>query len=223
MAVRRILRAVRGRLRRADRRLLRTMRTGLHGPPLEAGVKALGYAGEWGAVWIAIALAVAALDEGRRTRWLRAAAVAPAAVGLNYAVKVSVRRDRPRLRRLPPLSRAPSALSFPSAHATSSWAAAIAMGRVSPSARPPLFALAAAICLGRPYLGMHYPSDVLAGAALGVAIGALWPGLRGEDAEDRLIDLVARSPRASNTPPSPDVPPSQSAGDGSSRSSVTRS
>jgi undecaprenyl-diphosphatase len=87
-------------------------------------------------------------------------------------------------------------LSFPSAHATSSLAAATAMGRVSPGARGPLYALAAAICLTRPYLGMHYPSDVVGGAALGLAIGALWPGVRPPDPEDRLIDLAgaARGP-----------------------------
>ena len=38
---------------------------------------------------------------------------------------------------------------------------------------------------------MHYPSDVLGGAAIGLVIGRLWPGLRGKGAEDRLIDLVA--------------------------------
>ena len=52
-----------------------------------------------------------------------------------------------------------------------------------------------AICLTRPYLGMHYPSDVLAGAALGIAIGAGWPGLKGPDTEDRLIDLVVDAAR----------------------------
>ena len=43
---------------------------------------------------------------------------------------------------------------------------------------------------------MHYPSDVLGGAALGLVIGALWPGVRTPDAEDRLIDLAgaARDP-----------------------------
>jgi hypothetical protein len=65
------------------------------------------------------------------------------------------------------------------------------MGRVAPGARPPLYGLAAAICLTRPYLGMHYPSDVLGGAAIGLLIGRLWPGLRGKGAEDRLIDLAA--------------------------------
>jgi undecaprenyl-diphosphatase len=155
-------------------------------------------AGEWGSVWIAIAMAAAALDGERRARWLRTAPIAPTAVGLNYLVKVAVRRERPRLRRLPPLATAPSRLSFPSAHATASLAAATAMGRVRPGARLPLFVLAGAICLTRPYLGMHYPSDVLAGAALGIALGAGWPGLRGRDTEDRMIDLVVDSARAAS-------------------------
>jgi undecaprenyl-diphosphatase len=158
-------------------------------------------AGEWGAVWVVIGVAAAAVDAPRRDRWLRAAAVAPAAVGVNYLVKLAVRRPRPRLRRLPPLAGAPSELSFPSAHATSSLAAATAMGRVAPGSRLSLYGLAGAICLTRPYLGMHYPSDVLGGAALGLVIGRLWPGLRSKGAEDRLIDLVASaaaSPAASS-------------------------
>ena len=171
------------------------MRTRGHTRPAEEALKGLGTAGEWGAVWIALALAAALVDGGRRARWLRTAPVAPAAVGLNFLVKVAVRRERPRLRRLPPLASAPSQLSFPSAHATASLAAATAMGRVSPGARIPLYALAGAVCLTRPYLGMHYPSDVLAGAALGIAIGAAWPGLRGPDTEDRLIDLVVDAAR----------------------------
>ena len=136
---------------------------------------------------------------------------APAAVGVNYVVKLAVRRRRPRLRRLPPLASAPSELSFPSAHATSSLAAATAMGRVAPGARPPLYGLAAAICLTRPYLGMHYPSDVLGGAAIGLLIGRLWPGLRGKGAEDRLIDLAASaapSAAASGDGPGADGRPS---------------
>jgi membrane-associated phospholipid phosphatase len=185
-------------LRRADLRVLRFMRTRGHSPAMETAVKALATTGEWGAVWMAIGLEAAVADPHRRERWLRAAAVAPAAVGLNYVVKVSVRRDRPRLRRLPPLASAPSALSFPSAHATSSLAAATAMGRVEPRVRLPLYGLALALCLSRPYLGMHYPSDVLAGAALGAVLGALWPGLRGPGTEDRLIDLVVARASGSN-------------------------
>jgi membrane-associated phospholipid phosphatase len=193
-----ILTPVRKRLQRLDRRVLRLLRTRGHAPAAEEAMKGLGMAGEWGAAWVAIGLAGAALDGERRARWLRAVPVAPAAVALNYLVKVAVRRDRPRLRRLPALASAPSQLSFPSAHATASVAAATAMGRVQPRARLPLYVLAGAMCLTRPYLGMHYPSDVLAGAALGLAIGAGWPGLRGRGTEDRLIDLVADAARAAS-------------------------
>jgi membrane-associated phospholipid phosphatase len=185
------------RFEKLDRRLLRTMRTRYHAAEAESAMKALGTAGEWGAVWAGIGLAAAAVDGARRWRWLRAAAAGPAAIGLNYAVKLAVRRPRPHLRRLPPLAGAPSELSFPSAHATSSLAGAIALGRVAPGARLPLYGLAGAICLTRPYLGMHYPSDVLAGATLGIVLGHLWPGLTGRAAEDRLIDLVVSDARRS--------------------------
>jgi membrane-associated phospholipid phosphatase len=213
-----MLRPVPKRLQRLDRRLLRRMRTRYHEPQIEDSVKALGMAGEWGVIWLAIGMAAAAVDGPRRRRWLRAAAVAPAAVGVNYLVKLAVRRPRPRLRRLPPLAGAPSELSFPSAHATSSLAAATAMGRVAPGARTPLYGLAAAICLTRPYLGMHYPSDVLGGAALGLLIGRLWPGLRGKGAEDRLIDLMV------SAAPSPAAAARDgSAGDGRTRAAAETS
>jgi len=182
-------------LSRSDRRLLRLARTRGHFGAADAVMRALGAAGEWGAVWAAIGLAGAAVDPARRSRWLRAAAIGPCAVAANYAVKVVVRRPRPRLRGLPPLAGAPSELSFPSAHATSSLAAATAFGRVEPRTRLPLYGLAASICATRPYLGMHYPSDVLAGAALGLAIGALVPGVGERSLEARLIDLIARGER----------------------------
>jgi len=176
-----------------DLRLLRLARTRGHSPAAERAMKALALAGEWGAVWIAIGAAGGVLDPARRQRWVRAAAVAPAAVAVNYAVKLAVRRPRPKLRGLPPLAGAPSTLSFPSAHATSSFAAATAIGRVEPATRLPLHGLAAAISASRPYLGMHYPTDVLAGAALGLAIGGLVPGVGERSLEERLIDLVARN------------------------------
>ena len=164
----------------ADQSVLGFMRTRGHGPVQDAVMKGLGAAGELAAVWVAIGLAGAASDPPRRRRWLAGAAVGPAAIGLNFAIKVAVGRRRPLLEEHPPLAKAPTKLSFPSAHATSSLAAATALGRVAPPARPALYALAAGLCLSRPYLGMHYPSDVLAGAALGRVIGRSLPGLDGD-------------------------------------------
>jgi undecaprenyl-diphosphatase len=68
-------------------------------------------------------------------------------------------------------------LSFPSAHATTSFAAARAYQGLAPSEG--LHAAAVAFALSRPYLGVHYPSDVVAGALLGTVVAEAWP--RGPD------------------------------------------
>ncbi len=150
------------------------MRTTGHSRSLEAAAGALGKAANHGMIWLALGLLLAVADGANREGWLICAALGPVAIALNYAVKLVVRRPRPVLDGLPPLGGAPSSLSFPSAHATSSFAVATAMTRVEPVAAVS-FVLALAIALGRPYLGMHYPSDVAAGAVLGVALGLIVP------------------------------------------------
>jgi undecaprenyl-diphosphatase len=160
---------------RADQALLVALRTRFHSRPAELAAQGLGTFGEYGTGWAALGLAGATLGADRRGRFLAAAAAGPAAIGLNFAVKFAVGRERPVIEGHPPLGPAPNKLSFPSAHSTAAVAGATALGRVAPRARPALGALAALVCLGRPYLGMHYPSDVLAGVALGYAIGRLWP------------------------------------------------
>jgi membrane-associated phospholipid phosphatase len=157
-----------------DLRLLRAMRTRAHTPRLEGVAVALGKAGNNGLVWVVIGVAFALIDPDRREQWLICAALGPIAIGINYLVKMAVRRSRPVLEGLPPLGGAPSSLSFPSAHATSSFAVATAMCRVDPASSA-AFVVAAALALGRPYLGMHYPSDVLAGVLLGVLLGLVVP------------------------------------------------
>jgi membrane-associated phospholipid phosphatase len=161
-------------MRELDYRLLRFLRTEGHAPGLEKAAKGLGKAGNNGAVWFAVGALLAVFDGSNREAWLICAVLGPVAIGLNYVVKAIVRRPRPVLEGLPPLGGAPSSLSFPSAHATSSFAVATAMTRVEPWGAL-AFLLAFALALGRPYLGMHYPSDVLAGAVLGVLLGLIVP------------------------------------------------
>jgi membrane-associated phospholipid phosphatase len=111
-------------------------------------------------------------DAERRERWLRGVRVVLGAYAVNYPVKLLVRRARPELPGLRPLTGTVSRLSFPSAHATTSFAAARAFSSVAPPL--PLYAAAVSLAASRPYLGVHYPSDVVAGAALGLAVAEIW-------------------------------------------------
>ena len=161
-------------MRDLDLKLLRWMRTHGHSPAVEDAAVALGKAGNNALVWVLLGAALAILDNDRWEQWLVCALLGPFAIGLNYLIKLVVKRPRPVLEGLPPLGGAPSSLSFPSAHATSSFAVATAMVRVDP-AMSAAFVVAFALALGRPYLGMHYPSDVVAGALLGVVLGLIVP------------------------------------------------
>jgi undecaprenyl-diphosphatase len=156
-----------------DRRLLRTLRTRFHPPPVEAAVIVLARAGESGLLWQGLALMGAVLDGGRRPAYLRAFRAAVVALLANTAVKQLVRRPRPALGGLPPLTPVISERSYPSAHASTSFAGARVLSEVLPAA--PLYGLAVAMALTRPYLGLHYPSDVVAGALLGEAVAELVP------------------------------------------------
>ncbi len=154
-----------------DRRLLMAARTRGHGPRRERAVAGYSRLGEHAACWLALGALGAAVDRDRRARWLRGAGVVAGAYVVNYAVKVTVRRRRPELQGLPPLSPVVSRLSFPSAHATTSFAAARVYSGLAPGAA--LYLAAGAFAVSRPYLGVHYPSDVVAGAALGTLVAEL--------------------------------------------------
>ena len=90
---------------------------------------------------------------------------------VNAAAKLVVRRPRPHLEGLPHLMATASSRSFPSAHAASSFAAARALADALPATQ--VYTLATLMALSRPYLGVHYPSDIVAGIALGTAIAEL--------------------------------------------------
>jgi decaprenylphosphoryl-5-phosphoribose phosphatase len=166
------------RVRKVDRRLLVLLRTRLRRPSLERAMAAYTWTGEWGRVWIAAALAGAVGDRGRRGRWLWAAAGVPLTLGANFCVKQVVRRERPRLEGVAAVGRVPTSRSFPSAHAATSFAAATMIGELEPRARPALFGAAGLMAFSRSYLGVHYPSDVVAGAVLGTVAGRVLARMR---------------------------------------------
>ena len=126
--------------------------------------------GEHAAVWLAVGAGGAVLDARNRSRWVRATACVGGSYLISTSIKLAIGRKRPVIEDLPHLMATPTGLSFPSSHATSSFAAARAFGRMLPAG--PLYCTATAMALSRLYLGVHYPSDIAAGAALGTLLGS---------------------------------------------------
>jgi decaprenylphosphoryl-5-phosphoribose phosphatase len=154
-----------------DLALYRRVRSLAHTPQTVLWVRRYSQLGEHGAVWLAIGLAGAGVDGKRRRRWLRATGCVGIAYLISTAIKLAIGRRRPVVEDLPHLMATPTGLSFPSSHSTSSFAAAQAFGPLLP--RGPLLGAAAGMAFSRLYLGVHYPSDVAAGAALGTVLGSL--------------------------------------------------
>jgi membrane-associated phospholipid phosphatase len=122
-------------------------------------------------------------DLASRRRFPLGAVLAAVSYGvatvLANVLKAAFDRSRPPVDHpeIHPLVDVPHSASMPSGHAAGAFAAALAVGLVHPRLRWPLLALAALIALSRVWLGVHYLSDVIAGAALGSAVALAVYGL----------------------------------------------
>ncbi len=154
-----------------DVRLYRVLRQDLQVPRVEAAIRRFSNTGEHAALWHGIGVAGTVLGPRRhRSTWRRGMGAVLVTQVLNTALKGLVRRRRPRLEGLPALVAVPTQLSFPSAHSSTSFAAARVYSQVLPAR--PLYAVAAAMALSRVYLGVHYPSDIAVGAMIGTLVGS---------------------------------------------------
>ena len=158
------------------------------------GLSAIGY---FGTVWIVLAVAIS-LATRRNVGFpvlLTARSVWTADL-LALVIKAGVERRRPSLSvpQADPLLGA-GGWSFPSGHAATAFAGAVSLTYLWRRGAPLFFLLAAAIAFSRVYVGVHYPGDVLAGAALGTAVGLAWV------AALRLPRRSAEAPRQSGAGP----------------------
>jgi membrane-associated phospholipid phosphatase len=143
-------------------------------PGVLTAARGLSHFGEHSIGWVAVAALGAVLAPGRRREWLAAGAGAFAAHAAAVLVKRLVRRKRPHHPSVAVNVGTPSRLSFPSAHATSTTTAAILMSRAT--GLPTGIGAAVLIppmALSRILLGVHYPSDVAFGVALGAAVAGI--------------------------------------------------
>jgi len=148
----------------------------VRGPALDPVFYGLSSAADHGLLWVAIGAKRAAMEGEPEIAWRLAAAMAVESVLTNGPIKACFRRVRPHHDLpddgpLPYGMHRPISSSFPSGHAASAFTAAMLLAD-TPYA-PALFVLAAAVASSRVYVRMHHASDVLAGAAVGLAMGAI--------------------------------------------------
>ncbi|MTK30585.1 phosphatase PAP2 family protein [Nocardia seriolae] len=152
---------------------------------LDRVLPAFGRAADYGRLWCVIAAAMS-MTRNRRARRaaLRGAISVPiAGATANLLGKRLFRRTRPAGIDIPPIRRVvrqPITTGFPSGHAASAaaFATAVALEAPAPLAVP-IAAAAGAVAMSRVVAGVHYPSDVLAGAGVGIVVAWLtrwwWP------------------------------------------------
>ena len=165
-------------------------------------MKGLTTAANHSLLWFAVATGLALRRGATRKAAARGVlAIALASGSANAVCKPLLPRRRPAAAELPAyqtLPSPPTSSSFPSGHAASAAAFATAVGLESPRLGLALAPLAAAVGYSRVHVGVHWASDVAAGAALGVGVAALtrrwWPVRRTDEARARPVDSVPALP-----------------------------
>jgi membrane-associated phospholipid phosphatase len=151
-------------------------------PTLDHDLRSLSRAADHSVLWLSIAGALALVPgRPRRAALLGAASIGVASVSVNVIAKMLLGRPRPdRSTAAVPIARLvrmPHSTSFPSGHSASAFAFASAVGTQLPRLALPLQLLAAAVAYSRVHTGVHYPSDTIVGASIGMASAAATAGL----------------------------------------------
>lgn len=154
-------------------------------PGVIPAARAMSFFGEHALGWMGLAALGAAVDSKRRVGWAKVGVAAFTSHAASVVIKRIVRRPRPHDPRIVIGVGTPSKLSFPSSHATSTTAALVGLAALGYGAAPAVGV--PAIMLSRLVLGVHYPTDVALGAALGASTAV---------AVDKIGDKVIR-PRVS--------------------------
>ncbi|MGH3611522.1 MAG: bifunctional phosphatase PAP2/diacylglycerol kinase family protein [Pseudonocardia sp.] len=185
-----------------DRAISRTI-SALPPSGFDPAMKALSRAANHGVLWFVVAGLLAARRGASRKAASRGVlAIAGASTVANAILKPILPRRRPAAAELPAyqtIPNPPTSSSFPSGHAASAAAFATAVTLESPRLGLALAPLAASVAYSRVHVGVHWTSDVGAGAAVGAGIALAtrrwWPVRRTDEALARPMDTVPVLPR----------------------------
>jgi undecaprenyl-diphosphatase len=173
--------------------------------PLDQPFIWLGTAEKLGLLWIVLALLLGLLLR-RGLAWSVGLALATglttfAADSVSFALKDLTHRRRPFAdhAQIHPLYAVHSS-SLPAGHAATAFAGATVLSFIAPRAAPAFVLLAAAVGFSRVYVGVHYPTDVLAGAAIGIVV-ALTAVAVGKALRSRLRPATPARRRRGKRPP----------------------
>jgi membrane-associated phospholipid phosphatase len=202
------------RVQRLDHALMRRSYE-VRSPTLDRTLVNITRAANYSRLWLIIAAALGLLAgrRGQRAAGRGVIAIAIAAIVANGPAKLLTRRRRPFSRSRPALIRMPRSTSFPSGHTAAAFAFATAASAEMPILAPALVPIASAVAYSRVHTGVHFPSDVTAGVAIGVGSGLIagpprWRRLRDARAivERIAVTISARSPTRAHPSPPPARP-----------------
>ena len=144
--------------------------TAWRAPGLDVGMVAMSDIGRRGFVWLVVAAVAAVFPRHRAAAWRLVLALALTFFVVDAIAKPLVGRARPFevFDEVRVIDTRPTTGSFPSGHAASAFAGALAASRIWPGARVAFFLLATLIAVSRVYVGVHFPIDILAGALVGI-------------------------------------------------------
>ncbi|MBE5775830.1 MAG: phosphatase PAP2 family protein [Clostridiales bacterium] len=153
-----------------DAHILLWIQEYVRSPILDPIMKGITHLGDGGAIWIALTVILLCVKRTRRAGIACAISMVIGLLVTNLVLKNWIARIRPYevIQGLTILIGKPHDWSFPSGHTTNSFAAAWVMFTMLPQKfGVPALILAVLICFSRMYVGVHYPTDILGGIAVG--------------------------------------------------------